>query len=496
MAKVVELPRANTLTVMDSKELMGDKQPPKVNPETGLPEGLMAYVVSTDPKMTVLPHFFSEEECDHLINLVEESWMPSQVGGAKQAANTGPAGKDLTQEDLDNTVAQSRTSWSCMLRYAQTDVIERLEHRLAAVAKLPEGVAQVDRMNMVRYAPGEYFNEHHDGKFRPITIFVYLNDLPEDEEAGNILPHPSGDTFFPVLGYSFKPRRGTAVMWENTVDNCVTEDSRMVHAGRAPAKGVKYGVNCFTNEKSMREIIYGTREVAYDMAAVSKIADLAEASDDGILRSYEVVSEPRILAIPGFLKPEEVEHFLEQANGCSIQPSGPFKAGHQTVRILDFAASPIVEAVECRMVAVANEPLDHLAKLRIVRPGTEQGLCNRGCGKHMVYICLSQQDEVFFPRIGIRFQLSRGDALCWTNVNFDTGFAREDMRTYRMHRSEGGAEPAMGIDGYFHDNPLRAQQKLRKFMSDNEVYGALKPESSANKGGYVESSAPVAPVKA
>eukprot|EP00971_Amphidinium_carterae_P314637 6254219-Amphidinium_carterae.1 len=32
----------------------------------------------------------------------------------------------------------------------------------------------------LRYQPGQQFKVHHDGTFRQKTLFVYLNDLPED----------------------------------------------------------------------------------------------------------------------------------------------------------------------------------------------------------------------------------------------------------------------------------------------------------------------------
>ena len=319
---------------------------------------------------------------------------------------------------------------------------------------------------MVRYAPGEAFNEHHDGKFRPRTVFIYLNDLEE------------GDTFFPVLGYSFLPRRGTAVMWRNATEDGSKEDSRMVHAGRAPQKGVKYGVNCFVNEKCMRELLTTAVTVPLENAVVQRVADLAEeaeapavdANGGPAMRIYQVSTDPKVIAVPGLLSAAEVEHFLEHTAGATIQPSGPVRLGAQTIHRLPFAANPIVEAVEKRLCAVSGQELECLAELRIVQSGVQDGLCNRGCGKHSMYVCLKGQEEVFFPRLGVRFLLAPGDVLSWTNVNFDSGKAREEMRTQRVHRCENAAERPIGIDAYFHDNPLRAQQKLRAFVSDADVY--------------------------
>jgi hypothetical protein len=77
MAKIVDLPRATHSQIIDSRDFMKGMEPPKVDPETGLPEKLLAFVVSEEPRITVYPHFFSEAECDHLVGLVEGVWMPS-----------------------------------------------------------------------------------------------------------------------------------------------------------------------------------------------------------------------------------------------------------------------------------------------------------------------------------------------------------------------------------------------------------------------------------
>jgi len=487
MARVLSLPHANFLKVVDSRELDDDE--PQVDAETGLPGSLKAYVVSSDPKMTVIPHFFSEDECDHLIQLVEGCWMPSLVGGStssKVVEKEKLSDEDL-QSSIQNTVGSTRTSWSCMLRYAQTEVVERLEHRVASIAGLPHGVGQMERMNMVRYAPGEHFNEHHDGKFRPKTIFVYLNDLPDDAEKG--------DTFFPVLGFSFKPRRGTAVMWLNGTPDCTKEDSRMVHAGRAPSKGVKYGVNCFTNEKVMRELVpMPSSKHTLDSAAVQRVRDLADGSPqldkDGnpVMNLYQVVPDPKLLAIANLLSLEEVQELLGMAGDAPAQPeaTGPFRQGSQTIAQLEFAATPTVAKLELVMCNVAKEPVDNLAKLRIVRPSMTEGLGNRGCGRYSIYVSLNGE-EVFFPYLGIRFLLEAGDALHMVNVNFATGVAREDLRSLRVHRQTGDAA-LIGVEGYFHDNPLRAQQKVRKFVSDADVQSLTKISVVS---GYEGASVPV-----
>mmetsp|Transcript_106788 Transcript_106788/g.297243 ORF Transcript_106788/g.297243 Transcript_106788/m.297243 type:complete len:453 (-) Transcript_106788:230-1588(-) len=378
MAKVAaDLPRPTDVTCIDSRDLI-DANVPQIDPQTGLPKELRAFVVVKDPRMTVVPHFFSEPECDHLLKLVEGYWMPSLVG---QATHTSE--EDYSKGNLENALSTTRTSWSCMMRYAQTAVVERLEHRLSRLAGLP--IENLERMNMVRYAPGELFDEHHDGKFRPCTIFVYLNELPEEEDAG--------DTFFPVLGVSFRPRKGTAVMWSNVIND--VEDSRMLHSGRAPSKGVKYGVNCFFNIKEMRQVVQTGLDIPAEEAAVVRISDLGGRACSGggaddserKLVAYRLCPDPKVVAVPAFLSGAEVEALLEVAavshaadNSLDADAGGPYSAGTLTLRSLCFTETSEVQEVERRLAATAGLGLSYLGPLRIVRPGTQLGLCNRGCG--------------------------------------------------------------------------------------------------------------------
>lgn len=491
------LPRPEHISVVDSKELLGAEEYARTRAdvnEKGMPTSLRAFVISRDPKMTVVPHFMSDVECEHLINLVDGYWMPSLVG---QATNSTDA--EYSKGDLENTLSKTRTSWSCMMRYAQTSVVEHLEHRLSALTGLP--TTQLERMNMVRYAPGELFNEHHDGKFRPMTVFVYLNDLAEGDEQG--------DTFFPYLGLSFRPRRGTAVMWYNAENDTGQEDSRMLHAGRAPTKGVKYGVNCFFNVNHMRQMLQVAPDVALEEAAVVKVFELgkdddrAQGSEEGKEKkmvAYCLSKDPKLVAVPRFVSAAEVEHLLELlkseasgvgfclADGTCVAPppevapssggsasstSNPYAEATLTLRALQFTETKVVDAVERRLCSVSGLRLECLGRLPLVRPGTRLGFCNRGCGPKSAYICLGEHgEEVFFPRLGIRLQLQCGDMIMWQNVDWETlGTAVEDVRTMRVHiRPDGVADGAfVGLDAFFHDNPLREQQLLRKFVRDDEV---------------------------
>lgn len=462
MARVVVLPRAERTVTIDAASF--DEGPAAVDPNTAAPQNLNAYVVLQDPKITVFPHFLSDAECDHLLSLAEGGWFPSYVGGQPSANYVEAENKQ--GEGLENSITESRTSWSCMLRYFQTSVVNRVENRVATICGLP--VEQLEPLFMVRYAPGEAFNEHHDGKFRPKTVFVYLNDLPEDDEQG--------DTFFPHLGVSFKPRRGAAVMWSNALDG--KEDSRMLHAGRAPFKGIKYGVNCFTNDRSLRRLADLKSEYSLETAATVRAADflregggpIKDGNGQPAIRAFKMFADlPGLMLVPGLLLAAEVEQFLDLARGAKQSGlSASFSTSTQLLHLIDAGATPMVQEVEQRIVAAAqDQPLAHLARLRIVRPGTEVGLVDRGRGKSAVFISLTSRQDVFFPYVGVRIELGPGDGIVIPNVEWSTGKASEDLRTLRIHLKVGDEE-LLGIDAHFDDNPIR-DQPARRFVRDDEV---------------------------
>ncbi|CAJ1430432.1 unnamed protein product [Effrenium voratum] len=185
---------------------------------TRMEVGQTIFQISKDPPMQVVPDFLSPKEVDELLALVRDRWQPSMID---------PYGTGEVQRSV-----LDRSSYQCDLRFQETPLVAQVEGRLAGLAQLP--VECLEPLALVRYAPGQFFDLHHDGPDRPKTIFVYLNDVEE------------GETYFPLLGLKFTPRRGTAVMWCNSADGQV--DDRILQDLALPAwNGMKYGMNCFFN---------------------------------------------------------------------------------------------------------------------------------------------------------------------------------------------------------------------------------------------------------
>mmetsp|Transcript_51667 Transcript_51667/g.102720 ORF Transcript_51667/g.102720 Transcript_51667/m.102720 type:complete len:467 (-) Transcript_51667:98-1498(-) len=461
MARVVILPESDTLGTVDARELSKSHQPPTVEPKTGAPSLLRPLVVSQDPRIVVVPHFLSAAECRHVRELADGNWTRSLVGVFDDTGS--PSSTNESRRQSKNGVqANTRTSSSCMLRIAQTAVIERLEQRLASLAKLP--INQLERLAVVKYAPGEYFSEHHDGKFRPITVFIYLNDLPPNDE---------GDTFFPSVGLSFVPREGCAVMWSNATPEG-TEDSRMVHAGRPPLTGTKYGINCFFNEEPVRNL-HAPIPVSYGQVRNVDVRGLCKLGEqhgkEETMCTFALQSEPKVVAMPCFANDDEVDHLLKFLRDVERKDNSFFSDGTVPLRILEPEETEEVRQLERRLATVCHSDVECLWPLRLVESGTTCGMCNRCIGRRCALICLSDNDEVLFPHLGLQLQLARGDLLTWPNAWYtqrdsDAPDAKEryveDLRTMRLHIGSGKQEqrPSLSVDASFDDAPVRTRLNL------------------------------------
>mmetsp|Transcript_151526 Transcript_151526/g.262539 ORF Transcript_151526/g.262539 Transcript_151526/m.262539 type:complete len:340 (+) Transcript_151526:61-1080(+) len=165
---------------------------------------------------------------------VEPDQEEERVVGKKDASVVPQKGGVLQVE------SKNRTSCSVIFQYGESPVLEQILARVAMVTGRP--LDCVERPVLVRYLPGQFFNEHHDGAVRPVTVFAYFNDV----EGG-------GETYFPHLGFQVRPVAGTALMWPN-INEDGAADMRMIHQGLPPEKGVKYGINLFVNAHSQRDV--------------------------------------------------------------------------------------------------------------------------------------------------------------------------------------------------------------------------------------------------
>jgi prolyl 4-hydroxylase len=143
-----------------------------------------------------IPQLLSREECQCLIEAIDESLQPSTV----------------TRGSSDY-----RTSRTCHLRHQHPRLSKELDQRFADLLGVDPKLSEP--IQGQRYDVGEYFKQHTDwfapgtkeyatntrnGGQRTWTIMVYLNAV----ELG-------GETKFKRLDRSFVPQVGTALAWNN-----------------------------------------------------------------------------------------------------------------------------------------------------------------------------------------------------------------------------------------------------------------------------------------
>mmetsp|Transcript_242 Transcript_242/g.768 ORF Transcript_242/g.768 Transcript_242/m.768 type:complete len:474 (-) Transcript_242:258-1679(-) len=429
---------------------VADDERVETDPPTGLPLVLKAYVVHENPTITVIPNFLSDSEIDHLLELAKDFWVPSVVG-------TGVYKTNNEAKDLANKPSKNRTSYSCMLRSGHTFAVRCIEQRLATLAGMD--VDYLERLNMVRYAPGELFNEHHDGRFRPMTVFIYLNDVAEGD---------GGETYFPYLGVKVQPRKGCAVMWSNVLQPSV-EDKRTIHAGLPPKSGMKFGVNCFFNDKRVRQWDdvdsdldeqeegpslgkppASERWRIVDPDTLAKEAAGAPAAlQPGQLCAFTVSREPKISVIPGFLTADEAAALM----ACALPEDERRPLSRE-----------LIETLEHRMAVAAGMPLEHMDPLRVARcepsmtPDGQvlaHGQYSQRFGARVVYIFLntvSEGGELRFPRLGMQVKVAERCAVVWRVANEQ---GADDPRAVHQGRPPK-REARFCAVGVFRASPVRS----------------------------------------
>jgi prolyl 4-hydroxylase len=411
--------------IIDFKTIIPeDEEPPELNPITGVAKVLKSYLVSKDPKIWLVPNFVSDFEADHLLELAEGKWVPSTVGAGVYKTND-------ESKDLSNKQSENRTSMSCMLKSAQDSTVEAIELRLAAIAGMQ--VDYLERLNMVRYAPGTFFNKHHDGRFRPLTVFLYLNDLPEGD---------GGETFFPELKLKFKPSKGGAVMWENTKDG--VEDMRMVHYGLLPRTATKVAVNCFFNDKPVKQLEAAAAAAQGDAADDENFRKTAATIDpDSLrgatdetqtplsrdqLRSFTVFTDPKISVVPNFLSSDETSALMAILTKEPVEDAS------------------VYGRIEQRCAALAGLPHENMEPMTVAK--SEPGMCPDGMfysgaqdgsytkkfGNKTLQIFLNdvpEGGELRFPRLRLQVRPRAGTCVVWSITGPD---GSEDLRAAHQGR--------------------------------------------------------------
>eukprot|EP00657_Telonema_sp_P-1_P006712 TRINITY_DN26110_c0_g1_i1.p1 TRINITY_DN26110_c0_g1~~TRINITY_DN26110_c0_g1_i1.p1 ORF type:complete len:193 (-),score=45.18 TRINITY_DN26110_c0_g1_i1:99-677(-) len=154
--------------------------------------------------------------------------------------------------ELEKTLSTTRTSHNTWCKGAclADPLVARLQRRIGEVTQTPEDNAEL--LQVLKYGTGQFYQPHQDesgakGQLagpRIMTLFMYLNNVTE-----------GGHTEFPNVqsGLAVKPKRGSAVLWFNTLDQDVqAPDNRTLHAARPVITGQKLAANAWIHNDNYR----------------------------------------------------------------------------------------------------------------------------------------------------------------------------------------------------------------------------------------------------
>ena len=152
-----------------------------------------------------IPNYLCEYECSMLIGLGESGQLDSgRVSNNKFGYR------------------KAKVTW--LKTYSS--LVEKIKNGVAEITGFP--VENQEDFHFVKYNTDGEYKVHTDGKDRPKTALVYLND-------GFI----GGETEFPKLNMIIKPETGKLVIWDNTLEDG-SGDPNSLHAGLPVIAGTKY----------------------------------------------------------------------------------------------------------------------------------------------------------------------------------------------------------------------------------------------------------------
>jgi prolyl 4-hydroxylase len=190
-------------------------------------------IISRSPWIVTFENFLSDVEIEAIINSVNGRWERSTDTG--QTNQFGETGRVLS------TGRTSTNAW-CRHECQNNPHVRDVENRISEVIRIPTG--NFENFQILQYENGQHYRPHHDSSERQkllacgpriLTFFLYLSDVEE-----------GGETAFPTLGISVKPKKGKALLWPSVMNADPTLiDQRTVHEARPVIRGKKYAANAW-----------------------------------------------------------------------------------------------------------------------------------------------------------------------------------------------------------------------------------------------------------
>lgn len=184
----------------------------------------------------ILDNIVTKEEIDYILDKSKDIFNDSTV-----VANTGAS--------VVKNARDSKTAWLSK----EDPIIHSIMEKVCK--KVGKDVKNCEDLQVVKYEPNGYYNNHHDsccddseicnkfkerGGQRVMTCVIYLTD---DFEGG--------ETNFPNLNFKAKPPKGSGVLFHPMTDDEKKCHPNALHAGLPVKSGTKIIANVWIRETSI-----------------------------------------------------------------------------------------------------------------------------------------------------------------------------------------------------------------------------------------------------
>lgn len=185
------------------------------------------------PIVRVLESVLDGAECEQLI---------------EQARPRLARSRTVTEQG-NHEVSEARTSSGMFFKVCETELVTRLEYRIAELLDIP--VDHGEGLQILHYEPGQQYEPHYDWFDRSQPGYKTLTEHGGERIASFIMylntPEGGGGTHFPRAGVTVCARKGSAVYfaYENG-------DKSSLHAGLPVTRGEKWIATKWIRERPYR----------------------------------------------------------------------------------------------------------------------------------------------------------------------------------------------------------------------------------------------------
>lgn len=194
---------------------------------------------------SIIDNFISDSDADNLLDYYRQKLSKSKT----------------LNDNITSEYSKLRTSQDYYISESLVEseeikkIISYLKTKISEDSNIP--IENQELLNIIRYLPGEQFQNHYDGFHKNSSYYANEMKLGGQRLKTYIIclqkATLGGYTGFPKINQNILLERGQCISWDNVDNNGdILEDS--MHCGRCPIEGEKWIITCWIRENKYVEI--------------------------------------------------------------------------------------------------------------------------------------------------------------------------------------------------------------------------------------------------